>query len=228
MIGNDTIMRRGEQLIICSKVDMHDWQVQQIRKTAIYVDDEAWCLVGKQHTATKEVRYLLDFWPDLIREIPGRRIRYDEAYVRARNEAAKKRRLEVGIGPILYHLRAVIGFLPSRVKSKIETVFGIPARNATLISILIELPLFFVLGAFLQIFVYGSMHAPNLVVFIPTFIVLVPILFVDLIMRYHSYLREDASPLGALEWIVRWKAPKSPTSPFKSGNKDDVRTRKAH
>jgi hypothetical protein len=164
-----------------------------------------WRLVGKQYTASKEVRYLLESWPEILKEIPGRMIRYDEEYVRARNEAEKKRKIEAGVGPILYHLRALIGFLPSRVKSRIEADFGVPARNATLISIIIELFLFFVLGAFLQIFTYGAMRTPELVVFIPAFIVLVPVVFIDLVMRYHSYLREDSSPWGFYEWVVRRK-----------------------
>jgi hypothetical protein len=49
------------------------------------------------------------------------------------------------------------------------------------------------------------MSQPELVVFIPVFIVLVPVLFVDLVMRYNSYMREDASPLGVFEWVVRRK-----------------------
>jgi hypothetical protein len=205
MAGEDRIVRRGEQLIVCSKVDMDEWQVQQTRKTVIYINDEVWCLVGKQYTTTKEVRYLLDPWPEHFKEIPGRIIRYDEEYVRTRNEAEKKRKIEAGVGPILYHLRALIGFLPSRVKSRIEAEFGVPARNATFISIIIELFLFLVLGAFLQIFTYGAMRLPQLSVSIPYFLVPVLVSFADLVMRYHSYLREDASPWGLFEWVVWWK-----------------------
>jgi hypothetical protein len=194
---------------------MDEWQVQQLRKTAIYINDEAWCLVGKQYTATKEVRYLLEPWPDPLKEIPGRRIRYDEEYVRARNEAEKKRK----IGPILYHLRAFIGFLPSRVKTRIEADFGVPARNATFVSIIVELFLFFMLGALLQIFTFGAMRAPQLVIFIPPFIVLVPVIFVDMVMRYHSYLREDASPWGLFEWVARRKGAGKQDTSRKSGRK---------
>jgi hypothetical protein len=204
-VGDDRIERKGKQLVVCSKVDMDEWQIQQNRKTAIYIRDEAWCLVGKQYTAAKEVRYLLDPWPEPLKEIPGRRIRYDEEYVKARNETGKKRKAEVVASPVFYHLRALIGFLPSRVKSKIEANFGVPARNATFISIIVEMLLFFVSGAFLQIFTYGAMRLPGLVVFIPVFVVPVPVLFVDLVMRYNSYLREDASPLGAFEWVIRRK-----------------------
>ena len=202
-IGDDRVMRRGEQLIVCSKVDMDEWQIQQNRKTVIFINDEAWCLVGKQYTATKEVHYLLDPWPEHLYQIAGRRIRYDDEYVRARNEAEKKRKIEDGFGPILFHLRAITGFLPSRVKSSLEERFGVPARNSTFISIIVELFLFFALGAFLQICTYGSMRVPKLVVYIPPLIVLVVTTFVDLVMRYDSYLREDASPLGVFEWVFK-------------------------
>lgn len=204
-VGDDRIVRIGEQLVVYSKVDMDEWQIQQNRKTAIYINDEVWCLVGKQYTAAKEVRYLLHPWPDLPMEIPGRNVKYDEEYVRTRNQAEKKKRIEAGVGPVLNHLRALIGFLPSRVKSRIENNFGVPSRNATLISIVIELLLFFALGAFLQIFTYGAMRQADLAAFVPVFIVPVPVLFVDLVMRYNSYLREDASPLGLLEWVIRRK-----------------------
>lgn len=203
MIGDDRIERNGAQIVVCSKVDMEEWQVQQTRKTAIYIDDEAWCLVGKQYTSNKEVQYLLDPWPEFLKEIPGRRIKYDEQYVVARSAAEKKRKAEAGIGSVLYHLRALVGFLPSRLKSRIERDFGVPARNATFISIIIEMLLFFVSGAYLQIFVFATMRAPLLVVFIPLLIVLTPAIFIDLVMRYHSYLRGDASPWGLFEWFLR-------------------------
>jgi len=203
-IGNDRILRRGSQLVVCSKVDMDDWQVQQTRKTAIYINDEMWCLVEKRYAAPKEVRYLLEPWPDHLHQIPGRSIKYDEEYVIARNEAQRKRRIEAGVGPVLYHFRWLIGFLPSRLKSRIEADFGVPARNATLLSIILELLVFFLLGALLQVFVYGSMEHPLLVLNVPIFIALViPVIF-DLLMRYHSYIRDDASPWGLFEWAISW------------------------
>ena len=182
---------------------MDEWSIQQYRKTVIFINDEAWCLVEKQYTAAKEVHYLLDPWPEHLHQIPGRRIRYDDDYVRSRNETEKKRKIKARFGPILNHLRAIIGFLPSRIKSVIEEKFGVPARNSTLISIIIELSLFVVLGAFLQIFTYGSMRVPQLVIYVPLLIMLVVTTFVDLVMRYDSYLREDASPLGVFEWVLK-------------------------
>ena len=211
MVGNDRLLRKGNQLVVCSKADMDEWEVRQTRKTAIYINDEAWCLVGKEFSSKKELRYLLDPWPDIIREIPGRVIRYDEEYVRTRDEAVKKMRLESGIYPVLYIMKPLIGFLPSRVKIKIEEVSGISARNATRISIFIELLLFFSSGALLQIsafgFMYGfhvSEYARKFVSFIPGFIALTLVIFIDLVIRYGSYLREEYSPLGALEWLWSW------------------------
>jgi|WetSurMetagenome_2_1015567.scaffolds.fasta_scaffold161630_2 hypothetical protein len=203
-VGEDRIVRRGTQLLVCSKVDMEEWQIQQTRKTAIYIDDEAWCLVEKRYVAANEVRYLLDPWPENSHQIPGRRIRYDEAYVRARNETLRKKRIENGAGPVLYHLRAVVGLLPSGIKSMIEANFGVPVRNATFLSIILELMVFFMLGAMLLIFVVGAMLHPLLVFSVPIFIVLIVSISLDLVMRYHSYVREDASPWGLFEWVVGW------------------------
>jgi hypothetical protein len=200
-MGGDRLERRGEQLVVCSKTDMEEWQVQHTRKTLIWINDVAWRLAGKQQTSTGEVHYLLELWPEGTNEIPGRRIRYDEEYARIRDEAIRKSRLESGVGRIIYHARALIGFLPSRVKSKIELNFGVSSRNASRASILLEMLLFFASGAYLQIFAYAAMRVPELVYFIPCFIVLTPALFVDLVMRYHSFLREDASPWGLFEWM---------------------------
>jgi hypothetical protein len=203
-VGDDRVVRRGKQLVVHSNVDMEEWQIQQTRKTAIYIHDEAWCLVEKQYAPANKVRYLLDPWPENLHQIPGRRIWYDEEYVRSRNEAQRKRRIEKGVGPVLYHLRAFIGLLPSRTKSRIEADFGVPARKATFLSIILELMALFMLGAMLLIFVIGAMIHPLLVFSIPIFIVLVISISLDLIMRYHSYLRDDASPWGLFEWGVRW------------------------
>jgi hypothetical protein len=201
-IGEDRIVCKGENLLVCSKFDMEEWQVQELRKTGIYINDELWHLAGKQ-TAEKEIRYLLAPWPEYHKEIPGRIIRYNEDYVKARDAAEKKKQIEEGVGPILYHFRVIIGFLPSGLKSRLESDFGVPARNATLLSIILEFFLFLLLGAFLQIFAYGAMGQMQLVESIPFFIVPVLVLLFDLIMRYHSYLHEDASPWGFLEWLIR-------------------------
>jgi len=131
--------------------------------------------------------------------------------VKARDEAEKKRRLESRIYPILYLMSGLIGFLPSGVKAKIEAKFGVSARNATSISIFIELLLFFLSGAILQISAFGAMYgfgvsgsARMFVTFIPVFIVLTLMLLVDVAMRYGSYLREETNPLGAFEWVWAW------------------------
>jgi len=205
-IGEDRILRKGKQLVVCSKVDMGEWKVREIRKTVIYINDEAWCLVAKQFSAKEEVRYILDPWPDIASEIPGRIIRYDEEYVSARDNAVKKMRLEARIGPFLYLMSPLIGFLPSRIKAKIEANFGVSARSATLASIIVELLLCFIwVGAFLQIFANLIMLIPGSAKLLLALIVSVLIVFIDLVMRYNSYLREDQSPLGMLEWV--WRKP---------------------
>ena len=229
-VGEDTIVRKGDRLVLYSKVDMEDWVVLHTRKTAIYINDEAWCLVGKQSSAG-EVCYILEPWPDVTSEVSGRVVRYSERYVRFRDEAVKQRRRENGIGAVLYYLRFLIGFLPSGVKAKIETAFGVPAKNATIISIFIELMSFFVLGIWLLYvfgmfywsqsdrFVYDYAVVEALIEYTPAFIVLPLILLIDVVMRYDSYLRSDHSPLGVFEWVWRMfkKAPRKPAgSSFKT------------
>ena len=211
-MGDDRILRNGEQLVVCSNADMDEWEVKDKRKTVIYINNEAWRLVGKQFFAKNEVRYLLEPWPDAMREIPGRVIRYDEKYIRSRDKALKKIRLESWTYPIFYVLSPLIGLLPSPVKSRIESNFGLSARDATFASLFIELlliivstPLFVLITA-----TAADRSQDSNMVYIAILnsvlheIVLLLILIIDLAIRYSSYLRDDRSPLGAFEWIWSW------------------------
>jgi hypothetical protein len=203
-VGEDRILRRGEQLVVCSRTDMDEWRLQDTRRTAVYIDNEVWCLIDKQFTAAGEIHYILDPWPDNLGQLPGRRIRYNEEYVLACKEAERKKKAEDRVGPILGMFAWLIGFLPSRVKRSIEKTYGIPARSASFASIMIELLLFFAVGALLLICSFGAFHAWSLVVNVPLLILVVLILFVDLMMRYGSYFREDTCPLGFLEWLFKF------------------------
>jgi hypothetical protein len=111
--GKDRVTSRGEQLVVHSAVDMPDWQVQQNRRTAIIISDEAWCLAGKEIVETGGVRYILDPWPEYINQIPGRRIRYDAEYVESRDRTEKSMRLRTRQAAVLRPFRIFIGFLPS-------------------------------------------------------------------------------------------------------------------
>jgi len=185
---------------------MDEWDVRHNRKTVVYINDEAWCLVEKQFFGKKEVRYILDPWPGM--EIPGRMIRYGEEYVSNRDEALKRMRLESWLYPVLYVLKPLIGFLPSGVKAKIENVSGVSAREATMISILVEIFLFFASAIFGLVISADGVPAHNAIywmgkiVFIQ--IVFLLLLLIDMLARYGSYLRDEGRPLGLFEWTWSW------------------------
>jgi hypothetical protein len=200
-VGEDTILRQGEQLIVCSKVDMDEWRVQENRRTAILIDEEVWCLTGKQYTELKEVHYYLDPWPDYMHRIPGKTIRYDYRYAMACKESDRKRKIENRAYPFLYPLRILIGFLPSFIKHRIEEHFGVSAREATIASILFELYLFFIVGTLLCIFSFVSPSSPILIFCLPLLIPLVIVMGFDLVLRYDNHLRENPDPLGFCEWL---------------------------
>jgi len=207
-VGEDRILRRGDQLVVCSQVDMEEWQIRDNRKTAVYIDDAVWCLVEKQFSDDGEIRYILDPWPDYLRHIPGRRIRYDEAYVGACREADKKRKTLNRYGPLLGLLKFIIGFLPSGVKAAIEEKIGVPARNASFISIIIELYLLILIVFMHLIFTlassYARFYSSSVVLSVPSLLLYVIVLTPDLVMRYNSYFRGDASPLGLFEWYFNF------------------------
>jgi hypothetical protein len=201
IVGTDRMMRRGEQMIIQTAVDADDWRIGVGRKTAILIGDEVWCLAGKEISPAGGVRYVLDPWPEYMNQIPGRRIRYDVAYVQTRNEAEKVRKvLERGY-KWLIHFRMFIGFLPSPIKLEIENRFGVPARNASFISIMIEFFLFFMIGAVVQIFGMAGALSGSSFDFVPLFALIAFTLIVDFAVRYDSYWRGDHSPWGFLEWV---------------------------
>jgi len=203
-VGEDRILRRGDQLVVCSQVDMEEWQIRDNRKTAVFIDDAVWCLVEKQFTDNGKIRYILDPWPDYLRHIPGRRIQYDEAYVGACREADKRRKTLNRYGPVLGLLKFIIGFLPSGVKAAIEKNIGVPARNASFISIIIELYLLLLIGFMLLIFSLAGLHVPIILLDVPTLLFYVIFLTPDLLVRYDSYSRGDASPLGLFEWYFKF------------------------
>jgi hypothetical protein len=148
-VGEDRILRHGEQLVVCSKVDMDGWRVQETRKTAIII---------------------------------------------ACKGADEKKKIEERSDTFLYPFRGLIGFLPSYRKAAIEKKFGLPARNATIASIMIEFYILVLLGFFWWVFI---LVGP--VVYLAYLSVIV--LFVDIIFRYGSYFRDDAIQYGFLEWF---------------------------
>ena len=86
--GTDRIVPRGDKLVVYSSVDMHDWQVRRYRRPAIIVDGVTYFVAKKEAGENKEVRYVLEPWPENFRDLAGRRIHYDEEYVRVRDAPA--------------------------------------------------------------------------------------------------------------------------------------------
>jgi hypothetical protein len=115
--GSDRVFRRGEQLVIETGAEMPEWHIMEKRKTAILIGDGVWCLSGKEFDGNQSTRYILDPWPEHMNQIPGHRIRYDAAYVKARNEASKTRKQRDRISAVLDPFRLLIGFLPSGLSS---------------------------------------------------------------------------------------------------------------
>jgi len=206
--GTDRIVPRGDKLVVYSSVDMHDWQVRRYRRPAIIVDGVTYFVAKKEAGENKEVRYVLEPWPENFRDLAGRRIHYDEEYVRARDAARAEMRRRDLVYSLLLALKPLIGLMPSAAKLRIEAEFGISARSATFFSLWLEVCIFLGLGVLVSAFAYAGMYAlaasgtivgPYLLLGL---IVVEAALLIDLIMRYSSYLQEDLSPCGFYEWIL--------------------------
>jgi len=202
--GDDRVYRRGENLIVHSVAENPDWEVREYRKIAILIGDDVWCVSSKETAGKHGVRYTLDPWPDHLHQIAGRKIRYDAEYVRKRDEAGKQNRRRNAISLIVVHFGLLIGFLPSGIKTYIDEEFGISSRSASFASIILELFIFFAVGALNFIFSFVGFY--GIALFKIDLVVVLSlsqlILFADLIMRYGSYLKESSSPLGFCEWAA--------------------------
>ncbi len=207
--GKDRVVQKGDQLLVYSAVDMPDWEIAENRKTAVFIGDQVWCLTGKEKLLAGGHRYILDPWPDYRDRIPGRRIRYDSAYVESRDEALATMKRGAARSCVLPPFEPILGFLPSRIKSRMEESSGFQARRATFLSFWVELFFFFGGGVLVWVLTFSSLWGMALAPgagpdsALGATIVLVVALAADLIMRYDSYLRGDPSPYGFCEWLFR-------------------------
>jgi hypothetical protein len=206
--GRDRIFRHGNRLIIIAAADMPEWEVRKNRKIAILVGTTIWWIAGKEGSGRGSVRYTLEPWDEYLNQIPGRTIRYDAEYVGQRDEDLKSRSICKRRSDALVLLKPLIGFLPSKIKVRIEDRYDISARSATFVSLFVQLLVFFGLGAGVEIFAFAGLRGAIQgmdagLAFLACAIPLLLVLLADMMMRYHNYLSETRSPYGFCEWIIR-------------------------
>ena len=150
---------------------------------------------------------MLEPWTEELRDLPGKIVHYDSAYVTERDGTAERQsRLEIGRF-LLLPFMPVLGLLFARTKLWVEQVYGISARRATFLSIWLELVIFFALGLAAWAQTYGGLYsmATGGAFHVPlgAASALDLAVLADIVMRYDSMLRDDHAPPGFLEWVFR-------------------------
>jgi len=208
IFGRDRVVQKGDHLLVYSRLDMPDWQVGRNRRTAVIVEDQTWFISEKRVLGRDGVRYTLEPGTALVSQIPGRMIRYDADYVRLRDEAIREAAWCRSMGMMLILLKPLIGLLPSGIKRHIEDRYGVSSRGATILSIWVELLALLAAGVCAWPATYamllmsaeaGEMTVPAMPLLLTSACV-ASVVIPDMVIRYGSYLREDLSPYGLLEW----------------------------
>lgn len=59
-LGDDRVVRKGEQVNIHTNVDMPDWMVRSYRRPAIFFEGKKYFLGRKDTSTYRRIRYQLD------------------------------------------------------------------------------------------------------------------------------------------------------------------------
>jgi hypothetical protein len=206
-VGPDRLYKTRDRLVVTSRDDMPDWSVRAYRRTQIVFDEQPYFVARRDGPADGRFTYVLEPWTEELRDLPGKVIHYDGAYVAERDSVAERQsKLEMG-RLLLLPFTPLVGLLFSRTKLRVEQVFGISARRATFLSIWFELAVFFMLGLAAWAQTYGGLYATatggTLEVPLGAASALDIVVLIDVVMRYSSMLRDDPAPIGFLEWVFR-------------------------
>lgn len=209
VVGSDHIVFKDGRLIIHTRADMPDWQVRSFRRPRIIFEDQDYYIVQKDNPSGSEFRYFLEPWSEHFDDLPGKTVRYDEEYVRQRDSTLRAERKAENVSIVLLIFKPFIGFLFSDTKRRIEQRYGITSKSATTFSIYLEgfaaLTLFVLFTISVLVGLLGPIFAgQEISLFKNTYLAAaILILLPDLVARYSKSLKEEFSPPGFYEWMIR-------------------------
>ncbi len=198
-IGSDSVLFKEGEVVIYSSYDMEDWKVTSYRKAAIVFKDKTYFLVSKSMMEDGTFRYKLREWPEDHVDLPSQSIVYDEEYVAERNDYYIKAERLKKVSILMIVIQPLLGFLTSSQKRKLQKEYGIEPVAVTNYSLFLEylclvsLSSSYVIQIFTRIFPSWFNYAP----------VVILVLLVDTIIRYHHILGESVYPYGFYEWIFK-------------------------
>jgi hypothetical protein len=225
-IGPDQVEIVGNQVIIDARHIFPDWQVREHSRIPIYFRDQKYFLRQKADAQKPyAIRYVLERWPDDLRETSRLSLDYGEEAVSDREAAIRGGHFDdVGRAAFLLFF-PVVGMLWSRTKDKLAR-FGVVPRTVTGISIMVTFGLVLLEGVFAKMLLMGSLKTGHVVVggMLRTFasqdywhigpiavrilwldVALFILLVLDVLIRYSHHLYDNGYNPGFLEWMFRKK-----------------------
>ena len=143
-LGSDRVSVDGDRLVVESRADMPGWEVRSFRRAAIVYRGERYFVAAKEREGGR-FRYTLERWDDDRGDIDGGSIEYDADFVAARDGDARARAAASGVRAFLVPLYPLIGMLPGAVKRRLADGFGISEERATVLSLVLEAALSFMI-----------------------------------------------------------------------------------
>jgi hypothetical protein len=198
-VGGDSVLFKDGEVVIYSSYDMEDWKVTKYRKAAIFFKDKKYFLTRKSKLEDGTFRYKLKEWPEDHVDLPSKSIVYDEEYVAERDTIHIKVERIKKISLLMKIIYPLLGFLPSRLKERLQDKYGVDPVNTTGFSLFIEY-LFAALVSCLYVIQLFTRGLPSWFDYSPTVVILVVL---DAVIRWHDLLGEAASPYGFYEWIFK-------------------------
>ena len=225
-IGPDQVEIVGNQVIIDARHIFPDWQVREHSRIPIYFRDQKYFLRQKADAQKPyAIRYILERWPDDLRETSRLSLDYGEEAVAEREGAIRGGHFsDVGRAFFLLFF-PVVGMLWSRTKDNLAR-FGVVSRTVTGISIMVTFGLVMLEGVFAKMMIMTSLKTGHVVIggLLRTFssgdywnigpislrilwfdVALFILLVLDVLIRYSHYLHDNGYYPGFLEWLFRKK-----------------------
>lgn len=209
-IGTDRVHVAADRLLIDAR-ELMDWPVREFYRVPIYFQGRKYYVrtAGDAHPPYAR-RYELWLWPADQPEQTTQMVIYDEAYVTARDAAAKRRRGEDHWHLILLPFYPFLGFFWSGFKNRVLARVGFAPRELTAASIAIGFSLMMAEGVFV-----GWLGGGLLMWFLKNGnlrmadVGLLILITADVVMRYSQHLQTDVDqPWGFCEWL--WPRKRKP------------------
>jgi hypothetical protein len=196
-IGPDRVALLDDRLLVVSRADMAGWDVRRHRSSLIRFEARTWRVMSKTAGANNTIQYALVPWHPANQEITGPEIDYNADYVALRDHALDLGRRNGLVVLLLRFLAPLAGFLPARIKARLESAYGLDPVSATFQSVLIEL--FIVLPALVLSFMAFLLWRWA----VGSLTVIAVVAAIDGVVRWDRVLGEERPPPGFYEWLIR-------------------------